>query len=125
MLKEIFTNPNVIIGIVIALTYLISEVIRYKAEKNPEQDAWDEVYKVSKRIVAWVEQNVRYTKGSKLNSDDRTQLKTIAVNKIIEELDPKIEKEIMRHKKSNNIFKQILGTVVDAQVLKLKNKISK
>lgn len=123
MVREILTNPTVLGFIILALAYAFVELTRIMAERNPEQDAWDELYAVSGRVVAWVEQTIRKNKGSKLSNDDKAQLKSIAVNEVLNQISPKIEKEIMRNKKSNNIFKQILGSVIDHQVIKLKEKI--
>jgi len=123
MIREILTDPTVLGFIILAITYAFVQLTRVMAERNPEQDAWDELYAVSGRVVAWIEQTIRKNKGAKLSNDDKAQLKSIAIDETLKQLNPKIEKEIMRNKNSKNVFKQILGTVIDHQVTKLKKKI--
>jgi hypothetical protein len=123
MIREILTDPTVLGFIILAIAYAFVQLTRVMAERNPEQDAWDELYAVSGRVVAWIEQTIRKNKGAKLSNDDKAQLKSIAIDETLKQLNPKIEKEIMRNKNSKNVFKQILGTVIDHQVTKLKKKI--
>lgn len=123
MIREILTDPTVLGFIILAIAYAFVQLTRVMAERNPEQDAWDELYAVSGRVVAWIEQTIRKNKGAKLSNDDKAQLKSIAIDETLKQLNPKIEKEIMRNKNSKNVFKQILGTVIDHQVIKLKEKI--
>ena len=123
MIREILTDPTVLGFIILAIAYVFVQLTRVMAERNPEQDAWDELYAVSGRVVAWIEQTIRKNKGAKLSNDDKAQLKSIAIDETLKQLSPKIEKEIMRNKNSKNVFKQILGTVIDHQVTRLKRKI--
>ena len=122
-MKEFFTDPTVLFILMMVMFYMLSEFFKYMRQRNPEQKAWDDLYNITGRIVQYVEQTFRPQYGNKLTKEGKTHLKEIAINEIMSELDPKIEKEIMRNKKSGNTFKKILGTVVEAQVLKLKKKI--
>jgi hypothetical protein len=122
-MKEFLTDPTVLFVLLMVVFYMLSEFFKYMRERNPEQKAWDDLYNITGRIVKYVEQTFRPQYGSKLTKEGKTHLKEIAINEVMSELNPKIEKEIMRNKRSGNVFKKILGTVVEAQVLKLKRKL--
>lgn len=125
-MKELLTNEVFLGFVVIALSYLVNGFIKIMADRNPEKDIWDRVYSVTERYVAFVEQTFRATKGSKLTGDDKAQLKTQAINYIVDELKPemdKVDKYILKQKDSDKYLRQILGTIVEQEVIKLKQKL--
>lgn len=120
---ELISNPIVISACVFGVVYLIHPFIRHMAEKNPEQDAWDKLYSISDRVVAYIEQNERRLKYShKLSTDDKIALKNKAIGMIINEVDPKLTKIIEKNKASGNDFREIVAQVVEHSLVKMKQK---
>lgn len=120
---ELISNPIVISACVFGVVYLVHPFIRHMAEKNPEQDAWDKLYSISDRVVAYIEQNERRLKYShKLSTDDKIALKNKAIGMIINEVDPKLTKIIEKNKASGNDFREIVAQVVEHSLVKMKQK---
>lgn len=126
-IKDLVTNELFISSVIFAVTYAVNEYVKRKSVGNPEQDAWDEIYNVTDRVVAFVEQTHRKAYGfnKPLDENSKKELKSIAIETTYQQLSPKVEEIVMKNKKSGNIFKQLLGTVVEERLLKLKNKYIK
>lgn len=125
-MKESLTNPLVIVSIVIGTIHLIDLGIGIMAKRNPKQDAWDKIYSVTKRVVAFIEQNERQIKYShKLTTDDKIALRNKAIGMVINELEPKVIKEIEKNKASGNEFREVVAQVVEHTLLEMKKDLKK
>lgn len=124
-MRELITEPTFVVGMVATGAYLLRALVGYMARRNPEQDAWDKAYKVTGRVVAWVEQSFRKDYGSKLNRENAETLKSIAITEIENQLDKRTKDFITKNQESSNPLRKVLGTIVEDKVIDLKDKVVK
>ena len=64
MLKFITQNQQTIVVAILCLTYVIREIIHYKAVSNPNYDTWDKIEPYSQQAYKLIHQGVEYWGGA-------------------------------------------------------------
>lgn len=111
--------PSIIIAATFAAVKLVDIYVGYKARKNPEQDIWDHIYKVTETAANFVEQNFRPTFGNKLDKSQANQLFKLALDRSKKMLSDDIKNFLMGNTHEATID-DILGSLIESHVRNMK-----